>query len=275
MEGDFLNWAVDLLERIDEEPEKRRWCRNYSVCGANSGQAELERMLWRFTDQSYQLGLVAANYDKIIRTLGIDEDTLKEPDVGRLTYLETLACVSWHFRRDHFSEGSLVRESIGTGVMLRLLRHLRELHSGPCIVTTLATSCRCACTNIPESSGVYQVLAPKGMEIAFLDGGDSPTAYPVDVLRKKYAACKDKAILYIGKAGGRRGLRQRVWQYLRFGVNGAGNHRGGRAIWQIENADMLLLTYECCENCEERERQLLRDYRKENNGQYPLANWRE
>ena len=44
-------------------------------------------------------------------------------------------------------------------------------------------------------------------------------------------------------------------------------------IWQVKDYPLLLLEYEVCENCEQREHELLADYKKEN-GTYPLANWR-
>lgn len=47
----------------------------------------------------------------------------------------------------------------------------------------------------------------------------------------------------------------------------------GRAVWQIEDAGLLLLAYEACENAGVREKQLLAEY-KAKNGNYPLANWR-
>ena len=60
---------------------------------------------------------------------------------------------------------------------------------------------------------------------------------------------------------------------MNYGWNNATNHKGGRAIWQIEDAGLLLLAYEECEDARAREKQLLADYKAEN-GSYPLANWR-
>ena len=85
--------------------------------------------------------------------------------------------------------------------------------------------------------------------------------------------CADKSVLYIGKANGRGGLRQRVRQYIKYGWGAAANHKGGRAVWQVENFPILLLDYEVCEDCEQREHELLAAFKREN-GVYPLANWR-
>lgn len=47
-------------------------------------------------------------------------------------------------------------------------------------------------------------------------------------------------------ANGKKGLRQRLKQYVNYGWNHAANHKGGRAVWQIEDAEFLLLAYEEC-----------------------------
>ena len=92
-------------------------------------------------------------------------------------------------------------------------------------------------------------------------------------LQEKYEGCADQSILYIGKAEGERGLRQRLKQYMDYGQGNGNIHAGGQAVWQISDCGLLLLAYEACENAGERERQLLQEYR-EKNGSYPLANWR-
>lgn len=142
-------------------------------------------------------------------------------------------------------------------------------------VTALSTLYSSDCQNIPDEPGVYWVLAPDGFPIRFNETSSNHSApfYSVDKLMKKYSACKEREVLYIGKAKGKKGLRQRIRQYIKYGWNEGKNHKGGRAIWQIENAGMLLLTYEVCSDCEAREHQLLRAYQAAN-GCYPLANWR-
>jgi len=129
------------------------------------------------------------------------------------------------------------------------------------------------CGQIPDSAGIYRIVAPEGMQIRFLDTATNTAAplYLAEDLRNRYEKCRNRSILYIGKAGGKRGLRQRLRQYMNYGWNQASNHKGGRAIWQMEHAGQLLVEYECCENCAEREHQLLKLFR-EKNGAYPVAN---
>ena len=119
------------------------------------------------------------------------------------------------------------------------------------------------------------MLVPEKVPVSFIESprNSSAESYPSALLEQKYNQCADKSVLYIGKANGRDGLRQRVQQYIKYGWNTASNHKGGRAVWQVENFPILLLEYEVCEDCEQREHELLAAFKREN-GVYPLANWR-
>ncbi|MDD5891692.1 MAG: hypothetical protein PUC72_04060, partial [Bacteroidales bacterium] len=79
---------------------------------------------------------------------------------------------------------------------------------------------------------------------------------------------------YIGKANGKNGLQQRLKQYVLYGYNKSKIHKGGRAIWQLENSKDFMVEYACVDNPEEIEKQLIIKYKEQNNGAYPLANWR-
>ena len=48
----------------------------------------------------------------------------------RLDASHILGCIAWHFRRDHFIEGSLISDSIAGGHMLRLLKCYRNMVAG-------------------------------------------------------------------------------------------------------------------------------------------------
>ena len=274
----FLNWAITLLEQIESSQEKKTWCHNYSEYASNPGQEELFRDLMGFMDGAYENGLVISNYQEVLQRWRLEERGVAGADPAWLEtqpYLCVLACISWHFRRDHFCEGSLIAQSIAEGIMLRLFRRLRLLCPAAAPATTLQTLYNCGCGCVPEMPGVYRVLRPEGMMIRFTENPYHRSAklYPAEKLSRKYMACADQEILYIGKANGKNGLRQRLKQYMNYGWDHAANHRGGRAIWQIEDAGLLLLAYEECEDAEAQEKQLLADY-KAKNGSYPLANWR-
>lgn len=276
--SEFLNWAIDLLEQIENSQEKKIWCQHYSVYSSNPGQEDLFRDLRAFMSKAYENGLVISNYHEVLQKWQLEERSIMDTDPAWLEtqpYLCVLACIAWHFRRDHFCEGSLISESIAEGVMLRLLRRLQSLCPATAPATTLQTLYHYGCNCVPEVPGVYWVLRPEGMTIHFTEHTYNRSAklYPVERLSNKYKDCADQEVLYIGKADGKKGLRQRLKQYMNYGWDHATNHKGGRAIWQIEDAGLLLLAFEECEDAEAREKQLLADY-KAKNGSYPLANWR-
>lgn len=93
---------------------------------------------------------------------------------------------------------------------------------------------------VPAKKGVYCIRIPAGMEVTFKDTIDNHpgAAYPIERLEAK--RIPSSGILYIGKANGKRGLFQRLRQYMRYGFDGGNNHRGGRAIFQVEGYENLI-----------------------------------
>lgn len=135
------------------------------------------------------------------------------------------------------------------------------------------------CSAVPNEKGIYIVMVPDDFDIVFSDQNTALNEfkgknllYPSENLRLKFDK-SDKKVLYIGKAGGKRNkLHQRIRQYILYGFKEAENHRGGRAIWQIDNNKQLLLGYYPCENPETKERELLKQYYVQY-GTLPVANW--
>ena len=150
-----------------------------------------------------------------------------------------------------------------------------ELHNG-------------ALDKIPSSSGVYFVVMPKGFELKIKSETDGfkltskgkSSKYDVKCLEKKafhYGTYGNysNGILYIGKA---KDLRRRIEQYVgyRYDTLNLFPHDGGRAIWQLENNEKLIVKYQECkldQDCRELEHALLVKY-KEMYGAYPFANWK-
>jgi len=132
---------------------------------------------------------------------------------------------------------------------------------------------------IPDAKGIYIVFKPENMHIKFLpfttalkEYKDKNMLYDVDILNSKYEK-SDKLILYIGKAGGTNKLRKRIRQLIRYGYNEVENHRGGRAIWQIEDNRNLFVGYIMCKDPENTEKKLILDYYTKNSV-LPVANWK-
>ena len=144
-------------------------------------------------------------------------------------------------------------------------------------------------TKISDKNGYYIVYMPEDFEIKLKPQTDAAESYvkkgkkidlvyPLDVLQSKREAVQSisdkeyRDILYVGKADGENGLRQRITQFVAYGYRTGNNHRGGRAIWQIENNKSLLLDYFVCDNAEAWERKFLLDF-EQKYGTYPFANW--
>ena len=121
---------------------------------------------------------------------------------------------------------------------------------------------------IPKEKGIYIILKNTDFKFNIIEGD-----YSKLLLTEKYEKIKDSNILYIGKAGGKRGLYQRLKQYLNQGNCNGKNHRGGRAIFQLAGWQNLEVKFTVDYNCELTEKYLLSAY-KNKYGVYPLANFR-
>lgn len=98
---------------------------------------------------------------------------------------------------------------------------------------------------LPPCHGVYVVVCEPGPRPEFLIesvGGPhkgKALTVDVDVLEK---AWRDGAeIIYVGKAGGRLGLQERLWAYAKQGRGRSAGHAGGRFVWQLPASDSLLV----------------------------------
>lgn len=138
---------------------------------------------------------------------------------------------------------------------------------------------RASWVDIPARPGVYVVCLPNGMIPSFTaHAGLAIHAIPEDprVLQGRRDSILQHGptgILYIGKGSGRKGLRQRVRQLVRFGVGRATNHGGGEWLWQVEQIRCAQLLMRCCSVgwAEGLESELLARFKKDH-GSWPLAN---
>ena len=133
---------------------------------------------------------------------------------------------------------------------------------------------------VPRSPGIYLILKNDSSAPQFLtkstagwSKGRDPTISPVEL--SKHWIFKSP-ILYIGKAGssGNRSiLRSRLKAYLNHGVGKSVAHWGGRAIWQIQNAEQLIVAWKIVTFMEPRdfEKRWLEEFKREF-GSRPFAN---
>ena len=104
---------------------------------------------------------------------------------------------------------------------------------------------------IPQAPGIFAVLQPEGFQAQFLGrstAGVFKKKDPSLSAEKLASEWVDGAeILYVGKAGpgskGNRGLRRQIQEFLDFGNGKPPGHWDGRLIWQLANANSLLLAW--------------------------------
>lgn len=132
---------------------------------------------------------------------------------------------------------------------------------------------------LPDTCGIYIIVAPKDKKIEFISSSTAPETYKGNnllygsiTLQEKFNN-GDKEILYIGKTTCREGLRKRLGNYIKYGYGHEVTHRGGRALWQIKNSGDLTVYYYECENASELKRKLLKEYKNKYNV-LPVANRR-
>ena len=133
---------------------------------------------------------------------------------------------------------------------------------------------------IPAEKGVYLVLRLDENSPKFLPRstggyfkGKDPTV-PVSKLKRKWV--EGAKVVYIGKAGtleGKKTLRKRIMQYLRFGQGKRVPHRGGRYIWQLGDSGDLVFCWKPTPDQDPRcaEKTLIQEFR-EAYGKRPFAN---
>ena len=151
---------------------------------------------------------------------------------------------------------------------------------------------------ISKNNGIYFVIASKSitksdiLDIVKLNNEKKYKGklYKLPKLIEKYESIisyKYNNILYIGKAEGSNGLKERIKKYIQFGYGECKNHSGGRAIWQLKNnKDFYIACIECNNDTMDKklsnkvESYLIKKYKINNfnNTQctlnYPFANWR-
>jgi hypothetical protein len=136
-------------------------------------------------------------------------------------------------------------------------------------------------TQIPDIRGVYMVVREIGNRPQFRATGSgghykrTDPNVPIEKLHKNWV--EETCVLYIGKAGDEHShatLRSRLRQYLQFGAGKSRSHKGGRYIWQLENAEDLLFCWKPLPsgNPQKEETALLAAFKCQYEGRLPFAN---
>lgn len=97
---------------------------------------------------------------------------------------------------------------------------------------------------IPQTGGVYVVVRLSADRPKFIQegtGGHFKGKNPnVSISELENNVVEGSLTMYIGKATG---LRKRLGQLLRFGAGSNVGHWGGRYLWQLADADDLLIAW--------------------------------
>ena len=127
---------------------------------------------------------------------------------------------------------------------------------------------------IPKVGGVYIVIRDSEKAPEFLEKGtggsfrDKNPNVPIEKLTEKYIS--DSATMYIGKATN---LKDRIDQLLRFGAGKKVGHWGGRYLWQLADAEDLIVAWKPTPDCDPRqiENRMIEDFISIH-GEKPFAN---
>ncbi|WP_329281637.1 hypothetical protein [Streptomyces sp. NBC_01451] len=135
-------------------------------------------------------------------------------------------------------------------------------------------------SNVPTGHGIYVVIRTGTSHPSFLPSspaGRLKGRDPSVTADKLGDAWVDGAtVVYIGKAAGQAGLHQRLADYRRHGTGLLAGHWGGRYIWQLDDADALLVAWQQTaeEDAGEAEQNLIDEFKKLHGGALPFANLR-
>lgn len=138
---------------------------------------------------------------------------------------------------------------------------------------------------VPPRPGVYVVLRPSTHEPSFVHPspaghfkGQNPSV-PGDRLRSEWVPGAET--VYIGKADFRKrrkkieALRERLGEYGAFGAGEPAAHAGGRLIWQLADANLLLVAWHevtWAETARQYEKRLLAQFAHLHDHRRPFAN---
>lgn len=141
-----------------------------------------------------------------------------------------------------------------------------------------------SCKDIPKEKGVYVVLRERDDHPMILERRpfdcqeDKYPSYPKTELESKWI--NGTRIVYIGKAGGfclKTGLHKRLSTYIRFGKGKKAAHGGGRSIWQLNDANDLVVCWKVLSEEEPRniEESMISEFCSKHGGMRPFANRRD
>ena len=123
---EYLPRALVLLKGISSDPERNKWCLDYSIYSPCEDVFGIDNEVSWFIKASYSEGLVVKDYGEYMEHYDRNVYEAKTDWVETLSLERLLASIAIHFRRDYHCNGSLINESIPSGAMLRLMEELER-----------------------------------------------------------------------------------------------------------------------------------------------------
>ncbi|MFK0042416.1 hypothetical protein ACIQTW_21480 [Paenarthrobacter sp. NPDC090517] len=127
---------------------------------------------------------------------------------------------------------------------------------------------------VPTEHGVYAVIREGFDEPQFVTPGTGRKGshYPLGMLQDAWIP--EAAVLYFGKAQCKQGVFERLNKYRRFGDGKSSGHSGGRAIWQLEDAQDLKVCWLVTQDRDPQieESRLIEAFKELYGGRRPFAN---
>ena len=122
---EFCEKYIPVLQMIEDDPDLIAACREHSIYRLDAKHGSMIDFLYHFfMEEAYQKDIVVHNYSVLVEAAGMNDKVAAptEEDLRGLSSEQLLGCIAWHFRRDHFDNGSLISNSIAQGHMLRMMK---------------------------------------------------------------------------------------------------------------------------------------------------------
>lgn len=122
-----LEWCkkyLELFRTIFEDEQLRSEFQRYNVYSRFEGNQDVMKRLDECYEEAYDSGVVIKDYGPVIEESGLSDEDIAAPTIEWISSLsdrQILAAIAWHFRRDHFCEGSLISRSVADGHLLLLV----------------------------------------------------------------------------------------------------------------------------------------------------------
>lgn len=118
-----FQWCVKyavFFRTLSEDDELQEFFKKYNVYQPPQGHPAIYKILDECQSEAYDDDVVITNYNQIIEDCKLDTNDVTRPTdkwVKTLNAEQILACIAWHFRRDHYKEGSWISDSVAEGYM--------------------------------------------------------------------------------------------------------------------------------------------------------------